>query len=167
MRRPRIKASTVHPQATPLQRSPFIPAVPFHPQPGPRVLSSAFCRSALFFYLLTTVRNRAKELADLLSDSEKIRTERRKSKQSKNKYTGVGSEESGFGGSGKKYGGFGSDDLSYGSYSGQVYGTVPIPPHHEFRNLSFISAFHSVNSLPVSLILCILIRFFPIFVAQA
>ena len=68
------------------------------------------------------VRNRAKELAELLSDSEKIRTERRKSKHTKSKYTGSGSDESGFGGSGKKYGGFGSDDLSFGSYSGQVYG---------------------------------------------
>jgi epsin len=71
---------------------------------------------------LIVVRNRAKELAELLSDSEKIRTERRKAKQSKTKYTGVGSDEAGFGGSGKKYGGFGSEDLSYGSYSGQVYG---------------------------------------------
>jgi epsin len=79
----------------------------------------------LFLHLdpeLTVVRNRAKELAELLSDSEKIRTERRKAKQSKTKYTGVGSDEAGFGGSGKKYGGFGSEDLSYGSYSGQVYG---------------------------------------------
>jgi hypothetical protein len=73
------------------------------------------------------VRNRAKELADLLSDSEKIRAERRKAKQSKSKYTGVGSDEAGFGGSGKKYGGFGSEDLSYGSYSGQVYGTTRPP----------------------------------------
>jgi hypothetical protein len=70
------------------------------------------------------VRNRAKELAELLSDSDKIRAERRKSKQTKSKYTGVGSDESGFGGTGKKYGGFGSEDLSYGSYSGQVYGMV-------------------------------------------
>jgi hypothetical protein len=58
----------------------------------------------------------------LLGDSDKIRTERKKSRASKSKYTGVGSDESGFGGSGKKYGGFGSEDLSYGSYSGQVYG---------------------------------------------
>jgi hypothetical protein len=77
---------------------------------------------------LLLVRNRAKELADLLGDSDKIRTERKKSRASKTKYTGVGSDESGFGGSGKKYGGFGSEDLSYGSYSGQVYGTHT-PPH--------------------------------------
>lgn len=62
-------------------------------------------------------------MCDLLSDSEKIRTERKKAKSSKSKYTGVGNDEAGFGGSGKKYGGFGSEDLSYGSYSGQVYGT--------------------------------------------
>ena len=70
-----------------------------------------------------SVRNRAKELAELLGDSDKIRTERKKSRTSKSKYTGVGSDEAGFGGTGKKYGGFGSEDLSYGSYSGQVYGT--------------------------------------------
>jgi epsin len=73
------------------------------------------------------VRNRAKELAELLGDSEKIRAERKKAKQTKTKYVGVGSEEAGFGGTGKKYGGFGSDDLSYGSYSGQVYGTFSYP----------------------------------------
>lgn len=73
------------------------------------------------------MRNRAKELAELLSDSEKIRAERRKAKTTKSKYTGVGSDEAGFGGTGKKYGGFGSDDLSYGSYSGQVYGSTPLP----------------------------------------
>lgn len=71
---------------------------------------------------LIIVRNRAKELAELLSDSEKIRSERKKAKQSRSKYTGVGSDDGGFGGTGKKYGGFGSDDLQYGSYSGQVYG---------------------------------------------
>jgi hypothetical protein len=58
----------------------------------------------------------------LLGDSDRIRTERKKAKSTKSKYTGVGSDDSGFGGSGKKYGGFGSDDLQFGSYSGQVYG---------------------------------------------
>lgn len=78
--------------------------------------------------LMGLVRNRAKELAELLSDSEKIRAERRKAKSTKSKYTGVGSDEAGFGGTGKKYGGFGSEDLSYGSYSGQVYGLLPSTP---------------------------------------
>ena len=76
--------------------------------------------------LTQSVRNRAKELAELLSDSEKIRAERKKAKQTKSKYTGAGSDEAGFGGTGKKYGGFGNDDLSYGSYSGQVYGTIAL-----------------------------------------
>jgi len=93
------------------------------------------------------VRNRAKELADLLSDSEKIRAERRKAKQSKSKYTGVGSDEAGFGGTGKKYGGFGSEDLSYGSYSGQVYGTTQ-PPFSIYK-----SRMHQIPAIPVSLIL--------------
>jgi hypothetical protein len=68
------------------------------------------------------VRNRAKELAELLSDSERIRTERRNAKSTKGKYTGIGSGESGFGGTGQKSSGFGREDLAYGSYSGQVYG---------------------------------------------
>ncbi|RXW23785.1 hypothetical protein EST38_g2066 [Candolleomyces aberdarensis] len=61
------------------------------------------------------VRNRSKELVELLSDVDKIRTERRKAKTNKNKYTGVGSDGNGFGGGGGRYGGFGSDGLSGGS----------------------------------------------------
>ncbi|KAG5350237.1 hypothetical protein C0989_012010 [Termitomyces sp. Mn162] len=57
------------------------------------------------------VRNRSREIAELLSDVEKIRGERRKAKANKHKYTGGGS----------RYGGFGSDELSgndYGAYGG-------------------------------------------------
>jgi len=69
------------------------------------------------------VRNRSKELVELLSDVEKIRAERRKAKANKNKYIGVGNDgfaggmsfESGGGG---RYGGFGSDSLGGGSSSG-------------------------------------------------
>ncbi|KAK6496639.1 Epsin-3, clathrin recruitment and traffic between the Golgi and endosome [Arthrobotrys musiformis] len=85
------------------------------------------------------VRNRAKELAELLSDVEKIRAERKKSKSSRGKFQGMegggmGSYSSGggYGGSsggsggggsgGNRYGGFGSEDLEYGGYSGGVYG---------------------------------------------
>ncbi|KAK6338924.1 Epsin-3, clathrin recruitment and traffic between the Golgi and endosome [Orbilia brochopaga] len=83
------------------------------------------------------VRNRAKELAELLSDVDKIRAERKKSKSSRGKYQGMeggggfgglgmggsyGGGGSGGGGSGSRYGGFGSDDLEYGGYSGGVYG---------------------------------------------
>ncbi|KAJ7119852.1 hypothetical protein C8R44DRAFT_982453 [Mycena epipterygia] len=67
------------------------------------------------------VRNRSRELVELLSDVEKIRSERRKAKANKHKYTGVGSE----GGmsftseTGGRYGGFGSDALGGGGgYSG-------------------------------------------------
>jgi len=75
------------------------------------------------------VRNRAKELAELLQDSERIRQERRKAKSNTNKFGAVSSEgafpgsssSSGFGGSGKKYGGFSSDDYGSGS-AGAVYG---------------------------------------------
>ncbi|KOS17860.1 ENTH domain-containing protein [Escovopsis weberi] len=77
------------------------------------------------------VRNRAKELAELLSDVERIRAERKKARATKNKYTGVEGGSSfggGFSGaSGSRFSGFGSDDYSggsaqYGGYSGGVYG---------------------------------------------
>ncbi|KAK8059043.1 hypothetical protein PG994_009491 [Apiospora phragmitis] len=79
------------------------------------------------------VRNRAKELAELLSDVERIRTERKKARTNKAKYTGVeGGSMGGFSsgsGSGSRYGGFGSEtggfggaSAGYGGYSGGVYG---------------------------------------------
>lgn len=81
------------------------------------------------------VRNRAKELAELLGDVERIRTERKKARASKSKYTGVeGGVGGGFSsGSGGRYGGFGSESAGYGGggggtnanfggYSGGVYG---------------------------------------------
>ncbi|KAH9850193.1 hypothetical protein C2E23DRAFT_328990 [Lenzites betulinus] len=66
------------------------------------------------------VRNRSKELVDLLGDVEKIRGERRKAKANKHKYTGVGNEAMSFSSGGSRYGGFGSDSAGYngGSYSG-------------------------------------------------
>ncbi|TBU23061.1 ENTH-domain-containing protein [Dichomitus squalens] len=65
------------------------------------------------------VRNRSKELVDLLGDVEKIRTERRKAKANKHKYTGVGNDALSFNSGGGRYGGFGSDSFySGGSYSG-------------------------------------------------
>lgn len=70
------------------------------------------------------VRNRAKELSDLLSDVERIRAERKKARATKNKYTGM-EGGSGIGGgfsSGSRYGGFGSESAGYGGYSGGVYG---------------------------------------------
>lgn len=71
------------------------------------------------------VRNRAKELAELLSDVDRIRSERKKARATKNKYTGAeggASFGSGFSG-GDRYGGFGSESISgYGGYSGGVYG---------------------------------------------
>jgi len=82
------------------------------------------------------VRNRAKELSELLSDVERIRAERKKARNNKAKYTGV--EGGGGGGfsSSSRYGGFGSEtggfgggsgggggsSAGYGGYSGGVYG---------------------------------------------
>lgn len=60
------------------------------------------------------VRNRSKELAELLGDLDRVRQERRKAKNNRSKFTGVSNEESAFGSSSRKYGGFGSD-----AYDGQ------------------------------------------------
>ncbi|KAH8734688.1 hypothetical protein BGZ61DRAFT_442950 [Ilyonectria robusta] len=81
------------------------------------------------------VRNRAKELAELLGDVERIRAERKKARASKSKYTGVeggatfGGGFSSGGASSSRYGGFGSESADgggapggYGGYSGGVYG---------------------------------------------
>ncbi|KAH9932729.1 ENTH-domain-containing protein [Epithele typhae] len=64
------------------------------------------------------VRNRSKELVELLGDVEKIRGERRKAKANKHKYTGTGNEAMSFSSGGSRYGGFGSDSYGDGSYSG-------------------------------------------------
>lgn len=67
------------------------------------------------------VRNRAKELAELLSDVERIRAERKKARATKSKYTGL---EGGAGlSNGSRFPGYGDESSSgYGGYSGGVYG---------------------------------------------
>lgn len=73
------------------------------------------------------VRNRAKELAELLGDVETIKAERKKAKKNRNKYTGVGSEggmsfaSSSMGGGNGRYEGFGSDS-NYSSGGDTGYG---------------------------------------------
>lgn len=80
------------------------------------------------------VRNRAKELTELLGDVERIRSERKKARANKTKYSGVeggasrlgGFSGGGGGGSSSRYGGFGSETGgapgTFGGYSGGVYG---------------------------------------------
>ncbi|KAF1966739.1 ENTH-domain-containing protein [Bimuria novae-zelandiae CBS 107.79] len=78
------------------------------------------------------VRNRAKELAELLGDVDRIRAERKKARTNRNKFGGVegGMGMGGFSGSGgfsggsSRFGGFGSESANtdYGGYSGGVYG---------------------------------------------
>lgn len=76
------------------------------------------------------VRNRSKELTDLLSDVDRIRAERKKARATRNKYQGVeGGAGLGVGGSSGgsgRYGGFGSETGGYGAnYGGSsraVYG---------------------------------------------
>lgn len=72
------------------------------------------------------VRNRSKELTELLSDVDKIRSERKKARNNKNKYSGV-EGGAGLGGSmssSSRYGGFGSESApgGYGGATRQVYG---------------------------------------------
>ncbi|KAL8942816.1 MAG: hypothetical protein Q9216_001431 [Gyalolechia sp. 2 TL-2023] len=69
------------------------------------------------------VRNRSKELTELLSDVDRIRAERKKARSNRNKFGGVeGGAMSGGLSSGSRYGGFGSESAGYGGYSGGVYG---------------------------------------------
>lgn len=74
------------------------------------------------------VRNRSKELTDLLSDVDKIRADRKKARATRNKYTGVeGGAGLGMGGASSRYGGFGSESggfpsSSYGGSTRAVYG---------------------------------------------
>lgn len=60
-------------------------------------------------------------MVELLQDVDKIRSERRKSKANKNKFTGVGNDGMAFGGTGSRYGGFGSDSLGGGGYANDHY----------------------------------------------
>lgn len=77
------------------------------------------------------VRNRSKELVELLSDVERIRSERKKARSTRNKYGGVeggglnmgGSSAGRYGGFGSETGGYGGGQSSgYGGYGGEVYG---------------------------------------------
>ncbi|KAI0060369.1 ENTH-domain-containing protein [Artomyces pyxidatus] len=76
------------------------------------------------------VRNRSRELVELLSDVEKIRTERKKAKANKSKYIGTGNDGLSFSSGGSRYGGFGSDSLggssfnNYGGGSGDYGGSA-------------------------------------------
>ncbi|KZT37343.1 ENTH-domain-containing protein [Sistotremastrum suecicum HHB10207 ss-3] len=71
------------------------------------------------------VRNRAREIVELLSDLDKVRNERRKAKANKNKYTGVGNDGGlSFTSGGSRYGGFGSETLAAsGSYDREYGGS--------------------------------------------
>jgi epsin len=70
------------------------------------------------------VRNRARELVELLSDVDAIRTERRKAKTNRNKYVGTGNDPMSFTAGSTRYGGFGSDALggSSGYYGDRMSG---------------------------------------------
>ncbi|KAI8065568.1 hypothetical protein BC940DRAFT_72495 [Gongronella butleri] len=67
------------------------------------------------------IRNRAKELADLLSDTEMIKAERKKAKKNRNKYIGVGSDTT-FGMGAGGYSGGGSGGISSSGGGGRMGG---------------------------------------------
>lgn len=69
------------------------------------------------------VRNRAKELAEMLSDVDRIRSERKKARATKNKYTGVEGGATFSSGSGGRYGGFGNESSGYGGSSANYGGS--------------------------------------------
>ena len=84
-----------------------------------------FAKRVLTTHPLLLVRNRSKEIVELLADVEKIRAERRKAKTNKSKYTGVGSDGWGPSSTGSRYGGFGNDSFSSGgggNYGGSYGG---------------------------------------------
>lgn len=88
------------------------------------VCSTVILSTILSLILGPIVRNRASEIALLLGDVEKIRTERRKARANRNKYQGAGND----GGmsfvtaTGSRYGGFGSDSVGSGSSAGRYGG---------------------------------------------
>ncbi|CAO1619893.1 unnamed protein product [Parajaminaea phylloscopi] len=71
------------------------------------------------------VRNRAKELAEMLSDVDRIRQERRKARANRTKYQGAGNSDFVPGSGGGRYGGFGSDSFyAGGGFSGEGESTA-------------------------------------------
>lgn len=64
---------------------------------------------------MSAVRNRSREIVELLSDLDKVRAERKKAKSNRGKYTGTGNDGMSFSSGGSRYGGFGSDSLGFGS----------------------------------------------------
>ncbi|KAG0942715.1 hypothetical protein G6F57_007799 [Rhizopus arrhizus] len=72
------------------------------------------------------VRNRAKEIVELLADTERIRTERQLAKKNRNKYVGVGSESMSLG---SRYMGFGSDSNHGISFNGDALNFNELRPY--------------------------------------
>lgn len=94
-----------------------------------KIRESTVCFTAILSTLLSLilgpiVRNRASEIALLLGDVEKIRTERRKARANRNKYQGAGNDGgmSFITSTGSRYGGFGSDSVGSGSSAGRYGG---------------------------------------------
>jgi hypothetical protein len=70
------------------------------------------------------VRHRSTHITNLLQDEAKIREERKKARQNRNKYIGIGSDSGRFG---SKYGGMGYEDNDYSSPSFQDHDDIKEP----------------------------------------
>lgn len=70
------------------------------------------------------VRNRAKEISELLSDIEHIRQERRKARANRTKYQGGGNSDFVPGSGTGRYGGFGSDSFYGGGGFNGAFGSA-------------------------------------------
>lgn len=95
------------------------------------------------------VRNRAKEIADLLSDVERIRIERRKARQNKAKYQGAGNSDFVPGSGTGRYGGFGSDSFYAGGGGVGAYGSGSGAGQSSAQRESF-EAYDAGDDEPVS-----------------
>ncbi|KAG8994449.1 Epsin-3, clathrin recruitment and traffic between the Golgi and endosome [Tulasnella sp. JGI-2019a] len=64
------------------------------------------------------VRNRSKELSELLQDLDRIRQSRREARANRAKYVGTGNDGMSFSSGGSRYGGFGNEEFSSGGGGG-------------------------------------------------
>lgn len=96
------------------------------------------------------VRNRAKEIAELLSDVERIRIERRKARQNKTKYQGAGNSDFVPGSGTGRYGGFGSDSFYAGGGGGGAYGSSGSGAGQSSAQRESFEAYDAGDDEPVS-----------------
>ena len=84
------------------------------------------------------VREKSKQLVEMLGDDERIREERMKARQLREKFAGRSMmTSSGVGGGGSKYAGYGNNDAAWSSGSGQGYGESGIGSGRDSANRGY------------------------------